>query len=86
MELLPIPGEWLIQGGAGTLVAWGVWMIFTARLVPRKIHEETKEERDMWRLIALKAMGQTEALLPAAQITTKVAQTLAENARDGGSE
>lgn len=85
MELLPIPGEWIIQGGAVGLLALVVLMILRGALVPRKIHEEVMEERDTWRLIALKAMGQTEALLPAAQITTKVAQSLAETTLDGGS-
>lgn len=86
MELLPIPGEWIIQGGAVGLLGLVVLMILRGALVPRKTHEEVQEERDTWRLIALKAMGQTDALLPAAHITTKVAQSLAENTRDGGSE
>jgi hypothetical protein len=86
MDLLPIPGEWIVNGGAVGLLGWVALMIFRGGLVPRRTHEELKEERDTWRLIALKAMGQTEALLPAAHITTKVAQSLAENTRDGGSE
>jgi hypothetical protein len=84
MELLPIPGEWIINGGAVGLLGWVALMIFRGGLVPRRTFDELKEERDTWRLIALKAMGQTEALLPAAQISTKVAQTLAENTRVGG--
>lgn len=84
MELLPIPGEWIIQGGAVSLLGWVAIMVFRGGLVPRKTVEEIKEDRDTWRLIALKSMGQTDQLLPAAHITTKVAQALAENARDGG--
>ena len=84
MELLPIPGEWVIQGGAVGLVGLIVLMILRGVLVPRKVLEEVKEDRDTWRLIALKSMGQTDQLLPAAHITTKVDQALAENTRDGG--
>lgn len=86
MEFLPIPGEWIVQGGAVSLLGWVAIMIFRGGLIPRKTYESMVEDRDTWRLIALKAMGQTDALLPAAQITTKVAHALAENTRDGGPE
>lgn len=91
MELLPIPGEWVINGGAVGLLGWVVLLIFRGGLVPRKTHEETKHDRDLWRAIALKAIGQTDALLPTAHITTKIAQafteaTGAEKADDGGSQ
>ena len=86
MDLLPIPGEWIVNGGAVGLLGWVALMIFRGGLVPRRTHEELKEERDTWRLIALKAMGQTEALLPAAHITTKVAQSLAAEMRDATAE
>ena len=87
MDLLPIPGEWLIQGGAVAMLGWVVLMIFRGGLVPRRTHEELMRDRDTWRAVALKAMGQNEALLPAAQITTKVVNALSDAAApkdDGG--
>lgn len=87
MDLLPIPGEWLIQGGAVAMLGWVALMVFRGGLVPRRTYEELERDRDYWRAVALKAMGQNEALLPAAQIATKVVNALSDAAapdRDDG--
>jgi len=43
---------WL-QGGAVTILAGVVWMLFTGRLIPRRIHEQAvareRERGDDWR-------------------------------------
>lgn len=78
MDGLPIPGEWILQGGAGALVALTVWMILTGRLIPRATLSKLEQERDLWRSVALKAMGHADALLPAAQIATEVTRALGD--------
>lgn len=82
MTDLPIPGEWILQGGAGALLAFGIWMILTGRLVPRAVLEDVKLEREYWREIAMTAVGHTDKLLPAAHIATQVSRTLADQFGD----
>jgi len=42
-----------IQGGAVGILAAAVWMLFTGRLVPRRVHEQAvtreRERADDWR-------------------------------------
>jgi hypothetical protein len=73
---LPIPTEWVVQGGAVGLLAVVALMVFLGRLVPRRTYDDMVQDRDHWRAIALKAMGHTEALMPAARITTRVTEAL----------
>lgn len=44
---------WVTQGGAVGLLAGVAWMLFTGRLVPRRIHEQAvareRERGDDWR-------------------------------------
>lgn len=44
---------WVTQGGAVGLLAAVAWMVFTGRLVPRRIHEQAvgreRERADDWR-------------------------------------
>lgn len=75
---LPIPADWAVQGGAVGLLALVVLMILTGRLVPVRHYTALARERDEWRFVALKAMGHTDALLPAAQITTEMVTSLAD--------
>lgn len=76
--LPPIPGDWIIQGGAGGLLALVVIMILTGRLVPRPFYRQLEKERDYWRSAAEKSMGHTDALMPAAQIATEITRSFAE--------
>lgn len=76
--LLPIPGDWIIQGGAAALLALVVLMILTGRLVPRPFYRQLERERDQWRTAALKAMGHTDALLPGAQIAAEVTKSFSD--------
>lgn len=75
-----IPGEWLTQIGAGTLVTLFVLAIMTGRLVPRAIYLDKVRECEQWREVALKAGGQADALLPAATITAEVTRALGDQA------
>jgi len=88
IAMLPIPGEWIVQGGAVALLGLVALMVYRGGLIPRRTYLELERDRDYWRAVALKAMGQTEALLPAAQITTKVVNALsdatASDKDDGG--
>jgi hypothetical protein len=76
---LPVP-PWLLDVGAGGLVVLVVLLILVGRLVPRRTFEDVQRERDQWRDVALRAMGHTDVLLPAAQITTEVARALQDQA------
>jgi len=80
--LPPVLPDWVTQGGAVGLLAVTVVMVLLGWLIPIRTHRETVRERDLWRTIALKAMGQAEALLPAARITAQVAQGLYDASTD----
>ena len=74
--MLPIPTSWVSQGGAIGLLAIAVLMVLLGQLVPRRAVRDLEKDRDYWREAALKAMGHTQVLLPAAQITTEVTRAL----------
>lgn len=78
MTDLPIPGEWIVQGGAVGLLALGVLLVFTGRLIPRSTYNDLKDDRDHWREVAMKAVGHTEQLLPAARVATQVSRALTD--------
>ena len=71
-----IPGDWVVQGGAVGLLTIVALMIFTGRLVPRRLYEDMEKDRDQWREVALKAIGHADQLLPGAEIATEVARAL----------
>lgn len=75
--MLPIPGDWILQGGAVGLLGAVALMVFLGWLVPRTTYKQLERDRDYWRTIALKSIGQTEALMPAAEIATEVTRSLA---------
>lgn len=77
-ESLPIPGDWIVQGGAVGLLAFVALLVFLGWLVPRSTYRQLERDRDYWRDAALKSIGHTEALLPAAQITTEVTRALGD--------
>ena len=77
IDELPIPGEWIGQGGAVALLGLVVVMILTGRLVPRTFYNSLEKERDYWREAARTSMGSTQALLPAARIASEVTRALA---------
>ncbi len=76
-ELFGVPGEWVVQGGAVGLLLIVALMVFRGRLVPRSIYDELARDRDHWREAALRSIGHTDALLPAAQITAEMTRQLA---------
>lgn len=80
MDALPIPGELITQGGAVGLLGLVVLLILLGRLVPRSTYRALERDRDHWRDAALKAIGHTDQLLPAAQITTEMVTALASQA------
>lgn len=75
---LPISGDWIVQGGAVGLLGIVALMIFTGRLIPRATYRDLERDRDQWRDVALKAIGHTDQLLPAAKITTEVTKALSD--------
>jgi len=77
-SIFPIPGDWIVQGGAVGLLAVVALMVFLGWLIPVRTYRALERDRDHWRDVALKAIGQTDALLPAAEITSKVTQALSD--------
>lgn len=75
---LPIPGDWIVQGGAVSMLMLVALLVFTGRLVPRSTVAVVERDRDYWRQIALVAVGQADQLLPAAQIATTVSKALTD--------
>ena len=75
---LPVPGEWIVQGGAVALLILVALLVFTGRLVPLRTVKDLQQDRDYWRKAALQAMGQTEQLIPAADITTQVVRAMSD--------
>ena len=73
---VPIPTGWVVPGGAVGLLAMVALMIYRGYLVPRRTYDDLVRDRDYWRQAALQAMGHTEALMPAAEITTRVTEAL----------
>lgn len=78
-DALPIPGDWIVQGGAVGLLGIVVVMILLGQLVPSRTYRALERDRDQWRAVALTALGQTEALIPAARVATAVTQALADS-------
>jgi hypothetical protein len=76
--LPPIPGEWIIQGGAALVLLIGVLMMFRGHLVPLRVVKALERDRDYWREAALKSMGHTDALMPAAEIATQITKSFSE--------
>lgn len=76
-ESLPVPADWILQGGAVGLLGLVALMVFMGWLIPRGTYRALERDRDYWRAAALKSLGQTEALMPVAQITTEVTKHLA---------
>ena len=76
----PVLGGWVVQGGAVGLLGVVALMVFIGRLVPRRTYDDLARDRDYWREAALKSMGHTEALMPAARITTRMTEALGDAA------
>lgn len=74
----PIPGEWIIQGGAVAVLLVGVVMLFRGQLVPLRHVKALERDRDYWREAAIKSMGHTEALMPAAEIATQITKSFSD--------
>lgn len=77
MTDFPIPADWVLQGGAVGLLALVALMVFLGLLVPSRTYRALERDRDYWRSTAMKAMGQTETLIPAAEIAAQITKALA---------
>lgn len=75
-EIPPILGDWVVQGGAVGLLSFVVLLIFMGWLIPRSTYRQLERDRDHWREVAMTAMEQSDALLPAAQITSEVTRAM----------
>lgn len=80
-ELLGIPVNVLLQGGAVGMLGLTVLMIFTGRLVPLRNYRSLEEDRDHWRDVAIKSIGQADELLLSARIAANVADALHKEAK-----
>lgn len=76
-EVLP---DWIVRlsplGVAVTLVATAVWFVYTGRLIPKKVHDEVKEDRDYWRSFAKELILQNQELMAGARVATRVTDAL----------
>lgn len=79
-EVLPVPADWILQGGAVGLLGLVALMVFLGWLVPRGTYRQLERDRDYWRTVALKSIGHTDALLPVAQIGVEVTKALSNSA------
>lgn len=77
-----IPGEWIVQGGAVTVLAFVALLVYLGQLVPKRVVSQVERDRDYWRTVALKALGQSDALLPGAQIAAQVTKALGDVTAD----
>lgn len=50
--LAGIPTEVITGGGLGGIVLLGICLIMTGKLVPGRLHDEVRQDRDKWRLTA----------------------------------
>ena len=75
-----VPAEWVVPGGAVGLLTLVALMIYRGQLVPRRTYDDLRQDRDYWREAAMKSQRHTEALMPAARITTRMAEALGEAA------
>jgi len=74
----PIPLELISTGGPVGLLGLVVFMIMMGWLVPGRQYRRLELERDQWQSVALKAMGHTDALMPAAQIAAEVTKSFTD--------
>jgi hypothetical protein len=73
-------------GPVGLAVGFAFWtlrMIFRGFLVPRSYYLDIKEERDTWKNVALKAVGQVDDLLEYARTADSILKSLP---RGGGQQ
>ena len=73
-----IPYELINAGGPVGLLGLVVFMIMMGWLVPGRQYRRLEAERDQWQNVALKSMGHTDALMPAAQIATELTKSFAD--------
>jgi hypothetical protein len=78
---LPIPLDWITQGGATALLGLVVWLVLSGRLVPRSTYHQLERDRDHWREVAQKAVEHNGQLMPAAQNAASAISELAAAAR-----
>lgn len=95
-----LPASWPSIGAGGLLavVVLTVFrMVVKGQLIPGRTHREALEaerdrtraaerEADRWEQLALKAMGQTDQLLPVAEVTQRVVSALPKALTDAGDQ
>lgn len=78
--LPPVLADLVLPASApAMLLAFG-WMVFTGRLVPARTVAKIEQDRDYWRQVALKALGQSDRLLSSAEVATRVLGALPDAA------
>lgn len=73
--LVEIPWSFLGEFGAVGIVIAFIWAILTGRLVPARVVEEVRRDRDQWRDTALMREQSLEAALEGVQEVNHAART-----------
>jgi hypothetical protein len=80
---LPPLGDLIGPGSAIGLLLAAVWMIMTDRLVPGRRVAKIEQDRDYWRTLALRLLGQHDQLLAAAEVSAQALSALPAVAETG---
>lgn len=71
-----LPGDFVINAGAVSMLAGVVWMIFTGRLVTRREADGLKAELEYWRNAFMEEQKQTNELLEVGKVTSATMNAL----------
>lgn len=74
----PIPVTWITQGGAVGVLAFVVLLMFLGQLIPARVYRALERDRDHWRDVALKSIGHTDMLMPAAEVAAQTMKALGD--------
>jgi len=74
----PLTTDLILQGGAVGLLAVVALMVFLGWLIPVRTYRTLERDRDYWREAALKSMGHTESLMPAAEIASQITKSFSD--------
>lgn len=76
-----VPTEIITGGGFTTLALGFFWLMFTGRVVPRSIHEETRADRNEWRRAFLDSEAARQVQATAQRVQAEQLDQLLESAK-----
>jgi hypothetical protein len=68
--------QFVLPGGAGTLLAVAVLSVLRGWLVPRSVLRDAQADRDYWRETAMAALTQNQQLMEQGRVVRDVMQAL----------